>query len=122
MQAPYLRISIGDSDFTSYFDVLAQAIYGLIEFHGFPKDTDQIEVTDDLLLRLKEPIAKLWNSIESVYQAFKGYSVTDHYPYILGSLRLSVVSYEAIDFDGAEGIYVALFKTVEGEHRAFLGR
>lgn len=115
MKALYLRISIADSDFTSYYEALAKPIYELLEFKGFPK------VDDMMLLQLKEPIAKLWNAVENTYCVFSGRPVTDHYPYFLKELTLEVVDFADIECESAESIYVALFKVTNDQDYAILG-
>lgn len=115
MKAPYLRISLADSDFTSYYEALAKPIYELLEFKGFPK------VDDMMLQQLKEPIARLWNAVENTYCALGGRPITDHYPYFLGELSLEVVDFADIECESAESIYVALFKVTNDQDYAILG-
>lgn len=115
MKAPYLRISIADSDFTSYYEALAKPIYELLEFNGFPK------VDDMMLLQLKEPIAKLWNAVNNTFCALGGRPVTDYYPYILRDLTLEVIDFDDIECESAESIYVALFKVTDDKDYAILG-
>ena len=113
MNAPYLRITLHDNDFTSYWQELGEAIQSIIRFECNDFFDKTVESLD--LEVIKPYIAKLWWSIDSLSNHFRWKNThVDQTPTrveYFEDVDLSIVDYTDIpDWDNAESIYIPLFK------------
>lgn len=109
--AKYLKMTLSDNDFTSYFNVLGCTVYNIFYYAGnFPKEEKD-------LLAIKEYIARIWWSLHRI--VFGKHDVCDaetQYDYIKKNLRLEIVDYLDIpEYDNDENIYIPLFKIDDPE-------
>ena len=107
-EAPYLRISIGDNDFTTVSPALEKALGEMFYLNDFPGSEG--------LVKLREPIVALWVGAVMMDEAMKwdDDSRNNDYgklrEYMLERLKLEIVKFEDIpDWDNYESIYVPLY-------------
>ena len=113
MNGPYLKITLHDNDFTSYWLELGEAIQGIIRFECNNFETKSVEGKD--IEAIKPYIAKLWWAINSLSGHFrwKG-SPIDQKPTkmdVFDGVDVEIIDYVNIpEWDNAESIYIPLFK------------
>lgn len=114
-KATYLVVRIGDNDFTTFAEALANALSAMFYLHEYPKTEADLEL-------LKVPIARLWASLDIVNDVMK--KVEDpkwpHEPsnfdsifyYMKGRISLKFVDFSELpDDDNHESICIPLFET-----------
>lgn len=69
MNAPYLRVTLHDNDFTSYWQELGEAIQDIIRFECGNFENKTVEDID--LKSIQPYIAKLWWAINSLSSYFR---------------------------------------------------
>lgn len=113
--APYLVIRIGDNDFTSFAESVANALTAMFYSYDYPKNDEDLEM-------LKEPIARLWASLTILNDVMKKVedrqwpatpSNFDHtFEYMKERLSLRIVDFSDLpDWDNYESICIPLFET-----------
>lgn len=113
--APYLVIRIGDNDFTSFAESVANALAAMFYSYDYPKNEEDLEM-------LKEPIARLWASLTILNDVMKKvedrkWPATpnnfDHiFEYMKERLSLRIVDFSELpDWDNYESICIPLFET-----------
>jgi len=113
--APYLVIRIGDNDFTSFAESVANALTAMFYNYDYPKNDEDLEM-------LKEPIARLWASLTILNDVMKKvedrkWPATpnnfDHiFEYMKERLSLRIVDFSELpDWDNYESICIPLFET-----------
>ncbi len=113
--APYLVIRIGDNDFTSFAESVANALTAMFYSYDYPKNEEDLEM-------LKEPIARLWASLTILNDVMKKvedrqWTATpnnfDHiFEYMKERLSLRIVDFSELpDWDNYESICIPLFET-----------
>lgn len=113
--APYLVIRIGDNDFTSFAESVANALTAMFYSYDYPKNDEDLEM-------LKEPIARLWASLTILNDVMKKvedrkWPATpnnfDHiFEYMKERLSLRIVDFSELpDWDNYESICIPLFET-----------
>jgi hypothetical protein len=114
-KAPYLVIRIGDNDFTSFAESVANALMAMFYLYDYPKDDEDLEM-------LKEPIARMWASMTIINDVMK--KVEDRkwtgtpnnfesiFKYMTERLSLRIVDFSELpDWDNYESICIPLFDT-----------
>lgn len=104
--AKYLKVTIHDNDFTSYYHVLGETLYNI--FKGYGKYPDKED-----LPKIKTYINYLWwtiDNLDGIYR-WKNTSVDwKENPIKIFDVDLDIVEYTNIpDWDNAESIYIPLF-------------
>ena len=122
VKAPYLVIRIGDNDFTSFAESVANALTAMFYTYDYPKDNEDLEM-------LKEPIARMWASVSILNDVMK--KVEDPqwprthfqcqrtnedfdriFEYMKGRLSLRIVDFSELpSWDNYESICIPLFET-----------
>jgi hypothetical protein len=113
--APYLVIRIGDNDFISFAESVANALTAMFYSYDYPKNDEDLEM-------LKEPIARLWASLTILNDVMKKvedrqWPATpnnfDHiFEYMKERLSLRIVDFSDLpDWDNYESICIPLFET-----------
>ena len=103
---PYLKITIGDNDFTGVAMLLGQTLIDTFTQAGkYPTEKD--------LPQIKGYIAKLWWSLFNLENFYEYKTITDYsevnIEYFEKNLELKIVSYLDIpDWDNGESFYVPL--------------
>lgn len=115
MNAPYLRVTIHDNDFTSYAYELGDAIRDILRFACDNFTTSTVEQID--LEAIKPYIASIWYGIDALSHHFwwKGTSRNENQTntcrnWFEDGLDLEIVDYtDILDWDNCESIYIALY-------------
>ena len=119
MNAPYLRVTIHDNDFTSYWEELGNAILGIIKFECDDFEKKTVEEAD--LLTIRPYIANIWYGIDALSHHFRWkpnnqQTDRDRKAWFDNGLELSIVDYLDIpDWDNSESIYIPLYAGGDNE-------
>lgn len=113
-KATYLVVRIGDNDFTTFAEALANALSAMFYLYDFPKTEADLEM-------LKVPVARLWAALAIVNDVMK--KVEDpkwpHKPdnfehmfeYMKSRISLKFVDFADLADDNHESICIPLFET-----------
>ena len=111
IDAPYLKVTLHDNDFTSYYKELGNAILSLFKYVGYPTEED-IEV-------IKPYIANLWWSMHNIIEPLKWKNTAvDSKPTVFSvfedNIDVSIIGYADIPkWNNIEDIYIPLFDNAE---------
>lgn len=113
MNAPYLRVTLHDNDFTSYWRELGEAIQSIIRFECNNFKNKKLEERD--LGEIKPYIEMLWWSIDSLSSHFRWKDThIDSSPTIqdyFKGVNIEIVDFLDIpDWDNGESIYIPLYE------------
>ena len=104
--AKYLKITIHDNDFTSYYHILGKTLYDIFKYNGKYPDKEDLP-------KIKNYIDNLWWTIDSLngFYSWKDTSIKwSENPIKYFNVDLDIVEYTNIpDWDNAESIYIPLF-------------
>jgi hypothetical protein len=105
MEANYLKITLHDNDFTSYYKVLGNAILDTFNYAGYYPDESNLDM-------LKPYIANIWYSINNISEIVHHSEECDKTYF--DDVKLEIVKYEDIPkWNNAEDIYIPLFPEAE---------
>lgn len=112
MNAPYLKVTVHDNDFTSYYWQVGEAIQNIFKYEGKYSTKEDLDI-------IKPLIARLWWTIDNLdsYYRWKD-TLVEYKPmefeYFEKSLDLDIVEYTDIpSWNNAEDIYIPLFESDE---------
>lgn len=114
-KANYLVIRLGDNDFTTFAESLANALSAMFYLFDYPKTEADLEL-------LKEPVARLWAALDIVNDVMKKvedpkWSSTPNnfehiFDYMMSRISLKIVDFADLpDDDDNESICIPLFET-----------
>lgn len=113
-KATYLVVRIGDNDFTTFAEALANALSAMFYLYDYPKTEADLEM-------LKVPVARLWAALDIVNDVMN--KVEDpkwpHEPdnfehmfeYMKSRISLKFVDFADLADDNHESICIPLFET-----------
>jgi hypothetical protein len=114
-KANYLVIRLGDNDYTTFAESLANALSAMFYLYDYPKTEADLEL-------LKEPVARLWAALDIVNDVMKKVedpkwpNTPDNFEsifyYMKSRISLKIVDFADLpDDDNHESICIPLFET-----------